>query len=141
MGGENTDTWGGKRASPEPSVESSREPSEKLPAAEDLPDDATASCLLLLRKVEGFPRDQGKVALAVAELRAEFPDADPLQVCRDYEWKHRNGTKSKNHLARLRAFFKNDHERSGRPHGGRGSVTPLRGGATSVGERYAAEGY
>jgi len=123
--------------------EPSTEPSV---AAEPLPDDVTASCLLLLKKVEGFPRDQAKVALTIAGLRERFPDADPVRVCRDYEWKHRaGGMKSKNHLSRLRRFFETGHKYAG-PHPERGNVTPIRGRRERTGGRapehaYAEEGY
>lgn len=95
----------------EPSVEPSGEPvarggaSSKEPV-EPLPDDATGTCLLLLKKVKGVSKNYGELAVLVAEFRGEFPGADPVEVCRDYEFKHRHGMKTKNHALRLREFFR-----------------------------------
>lgn len=96
----------------EPSVEPSDELSAAAGEGTPLSDNVTASCLLLLNKVEEFPRDRTKVALMLADLHEQFPLADPVKVSRDYEWKHRNGMKTRNHLNRLRAFFEQGQKRA-----------------------------
>lgn len=115
-----------------------------------LPDNATGSCLLLLKKVMGIGKDYGELALLVAELREEFPEADPVEVCRDYEFKHRHGLKTKNHPNRLRQFFRTANsggvssraspdERAGGvgANGNAGSGKEARNGA----DRQSAAGY
>lgn len=112
--------------SPQPSRETSDEPSVGDGELTPLPDDVTGSCLLLLRKVIGFPRDEAKVACVLAELREQHPYADPIKVCEDYEWKHRyGGMKTTKHLSRLRAFFASAQKRAEQD---RGKVTSLSGG-------------
>lgn len=86
----------------EPSVVVGAAPTGEPP----LPDDETARSLLLLKRVSGFPRNQGENALYLAELREEFPDVDAAEVCRQYEvWHRDNQNKTKNHRGRLRNFF------------------------------------
>jgi hypothetical protein len=75
--------------------------------AEPLPDDDTGQCLLHLKKVKGIGKNFGELAVLVAELRAEFPNADPVEVCRDYEFNHRCGKeKTKVHASKLRNYFR-----------------------------------
>lgn len=79
--------------------------SEDLPL-DQLPDDTTTACLLLLKRVKGFPRNQVENAMYLGELRSEFPRVDARQVCRQYEiWHRDNPSKTKGFRGRLRNFF------------------------------------
>ncbi len=95
----------------EPSGEPSEEPSVVAREAsatpdEELPDDTTVHCLLLLKRVKDFPRDQVKNALFLGELRVEFPQVDARNVVRQYQiWHRDNPGKTKNFHLRLRNFF------------------------------------
>lgn len=101
----------------EPSVEAG---GEETPLHLDtLPDDTTAACLLLLSRVEKFPRDQGENALYLAELRTEFPNVDARKVCREYQvWHRDNPGKTKNFRSRLRNFFQSAARSEAGPAGG-----------------------
>lgn len=92
----------------EPLVEPLKEPliAEEALIEERLPDDTTTACLKILKKVEGFPRDQADNAIYLSELRTEFPQVDPVQICKEYEtWHKDNPRKTKNYRGRLRNFF------------------------------------
>jgi hypothetical protein len=99
----------------EPSGEPSGEPSVVAREASfersyevdhGLPDDTTVYCLLLLKRVRGFPRNQAENALFLGELRVEFPKVDARNVVRQYEiWHRDNPGKTKNYRGRLRSFF------------------------------------
>lgn len=106
----------------EPSENHHKEPSVEGPAPPDeLPDDTTAKCLLLLSRVKNFPRNNADVALYLAELRTEFPSVDAAKVVREYELWHRdNPDKTRNFRGRLRNFF----ERASRDSGSTRSSPP-----------------
>lgn len=88
---------------------------------QNLPDDTTAACLLLLDRVKGFPKDKAENAAYLAELREECPNANPVEVCREFETWHRdNPSKTKNYRSRLRNFFKKKHNDSQNGNGGNG---------------------
>ncbi len=91
----------------EPSGNRQKEPSvEGAIPDEPLPDDETARCLLLLKRVKGFPRNQGENALYLAELRSEFPEVEASRVVRQYEvWHRDHPDKTTNYRSRLRNFF------------------------------------
>ncbi len=83
-----------------------------------LPDDTTSRCLFVLKKVKGIGKNPGELALLLAELRAEYPQANPVQVCKDYEFNHRVGKeKTKIHAAKLRSYFRtaSTPKRNGKP--------------------------
>lgn len=93
----------------EPSENHHKEPSVEGPTAlEDLPDDTTTRCLWLLQQVKGFPRNQAENALYLAELRTEFPNAEPVEVCKDFRAVIRDDpfTAKAKPRSRLRNFFK-----------------------------------
>lgn len=99
-----------------------------------LPDDETGQCLLLLNGIRGFPKDDATNARKLAEYRARYPAADPVEVCRDFadfisESPFHKGDKPR---LRLRNFFKQaDKPRANGnspPQGNPASVGPTRGG-------------
>ncbi|CAA9490215.1 MAG: hypothetical protein AVDCRST_MAG25-3318 [uncultured Rubrobacteraceae bacterium] len=104
-------------------------------------DDATARCLVVLKQVKGFPRDQAENAVYLMELREEFPLVDPVEVCRAYRvWMRDNPGKAKNYRSRLRTFFARktndleDGDRGGRG-AGRGDFRRRLGGAKNFDSR------
>ena len=101
----------------EPSGEASRARGAP-PTPEPLPDDTTAACLLVLKKVNGIGKDYGELALLLAELRTEYPGVDALKVCKEYELYHRRPPKpTRNHPLKLRRFFEtaSTPKRNGKP--------------------------
>lgn len=87
------------------------------PGGQDLLDDITARCLSLLQRIEGITKDDEQLARLIGKLRAEYPNADPLQVCQEYENTHlATEEKTTNHGSRLRAFFEraNTHMKNGK---------------------------
>lgn len=93
----------------EPSENHHKEPSVKgrEPEREPIPDDTTTTCLKLLKRVKGIGKNYGELAMLLAELREEFPMADPVGACRDYEFNHRTGKeKTQKHAAKLRNYFR-----------------------------------
>jgi hypothetical protein len=93
----------------EPSLEPSLEPSvEGTASVDDLPDDATTRSLWLLLQVEGYPRNQAENALHLARCRTEFPNVDPVEVCKDFRAVIREDPlkKKSNARNRLRNFFR-----------------------------------
>ncbi len=102
-----------------PDKNNQKEPSQEPPVV----DDTTTTCLKILQKVEGFPRDEAQNALKLSEYRDEFLSADPLEVCRDFaayisEKPFRKGDKPR---LRLRNFFKQANRR---PNYGNGRRAP-----------------
>jgi hypothetical protein len=95
------------RAKREEPSENHKEPSVEgaAPTETVIPDDTTTTCLKTLLDIRGFPRDQGENALKLAEYRKEFPNADPVEVCRDFR-AYSEETRKKPTRLRLRNFFK-----------------------------------
>lgn len=110
QGGSETHDLGGSNENrnqthkePNPINQSSRDERDD---ESSIPDDTTAKCLLLLKRVENFPRDQAENALYLAELRTEFPSVDAAKTVREYQvWHRDNPGKTKNYRSRLRNFF------------------------------------
>ena len=88
-----------------------RAPREGDPLREEPPDDTSSKCLLFLKQVKGFPRDQADNAVYLMELREEFPKVDPVATCRAYQvWLRDNPGKTKNFRSRLRRFFERQEQ-------------------------------
>lgn len=70
-------------------------------------------CLLVLKEIPNYPYDISKDSAHLDKLRAEFPCADALKVCKEYQtWLLDNPINPKkigNPRSRLRRFFENAH--------------------------------